>query len=444
MRLTLKGISHRTAPIELREELAIGQGRIADATHALLRVPGVREGMIISTCNRLEVVVCHDEELADLTGFLADYLGIDEALFAEHTYEYREIDVVRHLFRVASSLDSLIVGEPQILGQVKDAYHVARSVGAVRSNLERLAQSTFSVAKKVRGETKIGNSSVSVASVAIDLVRKVFGSLSGKRVLLVGAGKMSELAAAQLLKQGTESIVVANRTYENAVALAGSFGGDVVRFEHVQRAAVEADIVITSTGAPEYIFRREHGRELMRLRKNRPLFFMDIAVPRDVDPEIHRIEGIFVYDIDDLQSVASSNREDRNREAEKAELIVAQEAVHYHRQAMAPDVAPIIRGLQATAEAKVQAELSSARSKLRSLTPDQQRTTEQLMRGMMNKFLHPVIKSLNQAAQQGDVEQMETICAMFDLKTLSQTQAEDQTETEAGSLGVAQLSTMTA
>src|ERR1700758_3060645 len=253
MGIILNGISHRTAPVELREQLAIAPGGLADATRALLRVPGVREGMIVSTCNRMEVVVSHNSELPDLSRFLAEFFGIETGLFTEHTYEYHGINAVQHLFRMASSLDSLMLGEPQILGQVKDAYTVARSIGAVRSNLERLMQATFSVAKKVRSETKIGNAPVSVASVAIDLIRKVFGSLNGRRILLVGAGKMSELAASHLITQGAESIEVANRTYDHAVSLAARFGGRAVRLEDVRGAAAEADIVITSTGAPEYI-----------------------------------------------------------------------------------------------------------------------------------------------------------------------------------------------
>ena len=208
MKILLKGINHRTAPIELREKLAIEPGGLTGATQALLRLPGVREGMILSTCNRVELVACHDTGNPNLLQFLGDYLGVETAPLEPHTYEYREIDAVQHLFRVGSSLDSMVVGEPQILGQIKESYTSARSIGAMRSHLERLMQATFSVAKKVRRETKIGNSPVSVASVAVDLAKKVFGSLKGRRVLLVGAGKMSELAAAQLIKQGAESILV--------------------------------------------------------------------------------------------------------------------------------------------------------------------------------------------------------------------------------------------
>jgi glutamyl-tRNA reductase len=423
MRIVLAGISHRTAPVELREQLAVAPGRLADATRALLQVPGVHEAIILSTCNRTELVVCCGPKVPDLTRFLAEFCGIATLQFADHMYQYFGINAVQHLFRVACSLDSLVLGEPQILGQVKDAYAVARSISAVRSNLERLMQAAFSTAKKVRSDTKIGNAPVSVASVAIDLIEKVFGSLRGRRVLLVGAGKMSGLAASQLIKQGAESIAVANRTFENAVGLAARLGGHAVRFEDMHSAAAEADIVITSTSTPDYIFRREDGYELMRLRKNQPIFFVDIAIPRDVDPEINRVEGVFAYDIDSLQSVSSSHREVRNREAEKAEMIVAQEAIRYHQRAMALDIAPAIRGLQGAMEGIAQTELERVQSSLRTLTPDQQQATQQLLRGMANKILHPVIRSLKQAAQNGDSRTMEMICAIFDLAPLPQTQS---------------------
>jgi glutamyl-tRNA reductase len=384
-------------------------------------VPGVREAIVLSTCNRTELVVCYGPKVPDFSQFLVQFFGIEPVQFTEHMYEYYGIDAVRHLFRVACSLDSLVLGEPQILGQVKNSYAVARSIGAVRSNMERLIQSAFSTAKKVRSDTKIGNTPVSVASVAIDQIKKVFGPLRGQRILLVGAGKMGGLAASHLIEQGAESIAVANRTFENALELAGRLGGHAVRFENVHSKAAEADIVITSTDTSGYIFRREDAHELMHLRKNRPLFFVDIAVPRDVDPEINRVEGIFVYDIDSLQSISSAHRENRNREAEKAEMIVAQEAIHYHRRIMALDVTPAIRGLRAAMDAIEKTELRRVQSKLRMLTPDQQRATQLLLRGMTNKVLHPVIWSLKEAAWHGDSEAIKTICSIFDLPLLPQT-----------------------
>src|SRR3954471_15946963 len=250
MRLSLLGVNHRTAPVEIRERFAIPESRLAEATQRLAKHPGVEEGMIVSTCNRVELLVSSENGHTDLRGFLRDYFKADLAPYAEHLYELDQRDVVRHLFRVASSLDSMVVGEPQILGQVKEAFAVARTAGTVGGQLEHLLQSAFAAAKKVRSETEIGSNSVSIASVAVELARKIFGSLQGRTMFLVGAGKMSELAARHLVQQGAGAILVTNRTLARARTLAEEFDGRVIPFEQLHEAASEADIVITSTGAP--------------------------------------------------------------------------------------------------------------------------------------------------------------------------------------------------
>ena len=298
--LVMTGINYKTAPIELRERIAISREDLAETTRALAATPGVTECMIVSTCNRVELLAAVESPDTDLTGFLHQYFGLDPELLAAHIYEERDRNAVRHLFRVAASLDSMVVGEPQILGQVKEAFAVARASGTVAGQLEHLLQSAFAAAKKVRTETEIGSNSVSIASVAVELARKIFGSLQGRTVFLVGAGKMSELAARHLVQQGAGAILVSNRTQERARRMAEVFQGRVIPYEQLYEAASEADIVISSTGAPHPIFRREHGQAFLHRRRNRPMFFIDIAVPRDVDPEMGKLEGIFVYDIDDL------------------------------------------------------------------------------------------------------------------------------------------------
>jgi glutamyl-tRNA reductase len=415
MKLLLTGVNHKTAPVELREQLAISSERLSDATRALLAFPGVHEAMILSTCNRVEMLACHDASSPDLLVFLQSYLGIETTSLRPHTYEYRETDAVQHLFRVASSLDSMVVGEPQILGQVKESYTAARSVGAVQTHLEKLLQSTFTVAKKVRSETQIGSSSVSIASVAVDLAKKIFGSLEGKRVLLVGAGKMSELAARHLMQQGADSIFVTNRTHDRAVRLAQNFEGHAVRFDDLYATADQADIIITSTGSQEHIFRREHGQQFLHKRRNRPMFFIDIAVPRDIDPEINRVDGVFLYDIDDLQSVAASHLDDRTREAQRAEVIIAEEVVRYQRRAQALNAAPMIVDLQNTAEEMRQAELRRVQARLQSLTPEQQAAVEALTRGLMNKFLHMPMQAIKAAALEADTVLLEVMRTVFNL-----------------------------
>jgi len=405
--LVLIGVNHTTAPIEVRERLAIPAGRLADATRTLVHQPGIREGLILSTCNRVELLTLQDDgatSQASLLRFLHEYFAVTPSSLTPHLYEYRESEAVRHLFRVASSLDSMVVGEPQILGQVKESYSIAREVGAVSSSLDSLIQRAFTVAKKVRSETQIGSSSVSIASVAVDLARKIFGNLQGKTVLLVGAGKMSELAARHLIQQGASHILVANRTQERAERIAAEFRGQVVPFHALYDQAARADIVITSTGAPQKLLNRTHGQHFMQSRRNRPMFFIDIAVPRDVDPQMNEVEGCFVYDIDDLQQVAATNLADRSREAVAAENIVATEVDKYQQRIQSRDAVPAILALQQNAETIREAELTRAVKRLNGLTPQQLEAVEALTRSLTAKLLHPQLAALREAARTRDPE----------------------------------------
>jgi glutamyl-tRNA reductase len=414
--LVLLGVNHNTAPIEVRERLAIPAGRLADATRTLVHQPGIREGLILSTCNRVELLTVQENggpNNADLLRFLHEYFSVAPASLTPHLYEYREREAVRHLFRVASSLDSMVVGEPQILGQVKESYTVAREVGAVSSSLDSLIQRAFTVAKKVRSETQIGSSSVSIASVAVDLARKIFGTLNGKTVLLVGAGKMSELAARHLIQHGASNILVANRTIERAEKIASQFNGQVIPFDSLYDQAARADIVISSTGAPEKLFSRSHGQQFLQSRRNRPMFFIDIAVPRDVDPRMNEVEGCFVYDIDDLQQVTASNLADRSREAAAAETIVTREVEKYQQRVQSLDAATAIRSLQEHAEALRQNELKRSASKLAGLTEEQQAAVEALTRSLTNKFLHAPMTALREAARDGDAQSLAELESLY-------------------------------
>jgi glutamyl-tRNA reductase len=356
--------------------------------------------MIISTCNRVELIANVKNGNADLRSFLKEYFNIEPAVLDQHFYEYREQDAVRHVFRVASSLDSMVVGEPQILGQVKEAYATARAVGAVRAQLDQLLTRAFAVAKRVRTETAVGSSSVSIASVAVELAKKIFGNLKGKNVYLVGAGKMSELAARHLLAHGAASIFVANRTYDRAIRLAQKFDGQAIEFSRLYDTCDKADIVITSTGAPHAIFRREHGEQFLARRRNRPMFFIDIAVPRDVDAEMNKIDGIFVYDIDDLQQAVATHVADRRKEAEHAEDIVNSEVQKFHARLQTLDVVPTIVSLQDHLETIRQAEIDRVRGRLGPLSPDQEMAVEALTRGIINKVMHTPISALKTAARE--------------------------------------------
>ncbi len=412
MSLSLLGVNHNSAPIDVRERLAIAPGRLAEATRSLAHHPGVREAIIFSTCNRVELLTEHEHQ-SDLRLFLADYFSVPAATLDPHLYEFREREAVRHLFRVASSLDSMVVGEPQILGQVKESYSVAREVGAVSTTLDRLLQSAFSVAKKVRTETEIGSSSVSIASVAADLAKQIFGSLKGKQVLLVGAGKMSELAARHLIAAGATGILVANRTPARAQQLAEQFHGLAVPFADLQQHAPKADIIVTGTGARTHLFTVAEAQAILSKRRGRPVFFIDIAVPRDVDPAVNRVEGAFVYSVDDLQQVAASNLTARAEEAAAAERIVADEVDRFAARLQTLDAVPGILALQQHTEQLRLAELDRARTKLATLTPEQVAAVEALTKSMMNKFLHAPMTGMRRSANEGDSTTLAALQKLF-------------------------------
>src|SRR5438128_1617225 len=400
MKLQLICVTHNSAHVEVRELLAIPEWRLAEACRQLAEHPGVEDGMILSTCNRVELIAHLKNGSGDLRAFLRDYFQLDLNQFERHLYEYREQDAIRHVFRVAASLDSMVLGEPQILGQVKEAYATARAVGAVRAQLDQLLTRAFAVAKRVVTETAVGSSAVSVASVAVELAKKIFGNLKGKQVYLVGAGKMSELAARHLLAHGCTSIFVANRTYDRAAYLAEKFDGQAIHFEELYETCDRGDIVITSTGAPHAIFRPEHGELFLSRRKNRPMFFIDIAVPRDVDPEKNKLDGIFVYDIDDLQQAVSAHVADRKKEAERAEAIVASEVERFQARIKTLDIVPTIVSLQDHLETIRQAEIDRVRGRLGTLTPEQELAVETMTRGIINKIMHTPISALKTAARE--------------------------------------------
>jgi glutamyl-tRNA reductase len=420
MNLHLIGVNHKTAPVELREQLAIPDKKLPEALHQLMAVSGVKEALILSTCNRVEVLAHTSNGSTDLRGFLRRHFTLEPSSYEPHLYEFAELDVVRHIFRVASSLDSMVVGEPQILGQVKQAYATARAAGTVQSHLDLLLTRAFAVAKRVRTETAVGSSSVSVAACAVDLAEKIFSSLQGKQVCLVGAGKMSELAAKHLLARGAGPIFVANRTYERAQKLAESFGGEAIRFDDLYDYCERADIVITSTGAPVAIFRREHGERFLSRRKNRPMFFIDIAVPRDVDPEMNKLDGIFTYNIDDLQQAVTSHTAERSKEAQRAESIVDDEVERFQARLQTLHVVPAIVSLQDYVETIRQAELERIRGRLGQLSSDQEQALEALTRGIVNKILHTPITRLKSAAAGPEVTTLvEAFKKIFNLEDKS-------------------------
>jgi glutamyl-tRNA reductase len=418
MNFLLTGVNHRSAPLEVRERFAIPEARLPEAIRRLAQHPGIEEALIVSTCNRVEFLTRTTNGTADLTGFLSEYFGAPPDEFRGYLYEYREMEAVRHVFRVAASLDSMVVGEPQILGQVKEAYAVARAVGTISSHLDTLLTRAFAVAKRVRSETTVGTSAVSVASVAVDLAKKIFGSLQGRTVFLVGAGKMSEIAARHLLAHGVGSLLIANRTPERAVQLAQRFQGQAVPFEQLYELAGKADILITSTGAPHSLFRKEHGEKFLHQRRNKPMFFIDIAVPRDVDPAVNDLDGIFVYDIDDLQAVVNANLADRTEEARRAEALIDEEVERFLARLQTADVVPTIVSLQEHLETIRQAEIDRVRGRLGSLSAEQEMAIEALSRGIINKIMHTPIVTLKSAAREGQAttKVIDVVRRLFNLR----------------------------
>jgi glutamyl-tRNA reductase len=401
MNLTLLGINHRTAPVEVREKMNIPAAELTEAVADLVHREGIREGMILSTCNRVEVTTSAEDEVdaeSIIRGFLADHHHCNLEPFAHFFYRLRQQDVVKHLFRVASSLDSMILGEPQILGQIKQAYATARSAGAMNSTLNDVMNQALSVAKRVRRETALGSAAVSVSYAAVELAKKIFGGLQDKTIFVVGAGKMSELAAKHLLSSGASKILVSNRTYDRAAELAAAFHGTAVPFEHLFEHLSQADIVISSTGSPQAIINKHQVEKLLSARKNRPMFFVDIAVPRDVDPAVNELDNVFVYDIDDLGHVVEANKKQREREAVWAEEIIQTEVQKTMKRLASRDVVPTIVALEDRLNHIRASEMERYQGRLASMTPEQRQAVDALTRGIMNKILHGPITELKSGA----------------------------------------------
>jgi glutamyl-tRNA reductase len=401
MRLWITGVNHRTAPVAVRERLAFDQATLPSALKDLRERPGMMEGLILSTCNRVEVAVT-TEDGADaqhsVEEFLTQAQSLDPTWIQPYLYQFEGREAIRHLFRVASSLDSMVIGEPQILGQLKAAFLIAKTQGTLNGFLETVLTRAFSVAKRVRSETDIGVSAVSVSYAAVELAREIFGSLTNKKVLLIGAGKMSELAARHLKRSGGTQILVANRTRARAEQVAELVHGQIVEYGELMMTLREVDIVITSSAAPDYILQKDQVRQIIGARKNRPMFLIDIAVPRNIEPSVNELDNVFLYDIDDLQKVVDANLRGRLDEAAEADKIVAEEVERLEGWLRTRQVVPMIVSLQEQFEQVRSSELQRLRSKLGPLTPQQEEILEQLTRGIVNKIAHGPITELRKQA----------------------------------------------
>jgi glutamyl-tRNA reductase len=388
--------------VEVRERLAFDAASLPDALHALKRKRGFLEGMILSTCNRVEIAVAADDGAASVDEFLAEVRLVSREWISPYLYRFDDRAAIQHLFRVASSLDSMVVGEPQILGQLKAAWEIARAEGAVSGFLDSLLMRAFNVAKRVRTETDIGSNAVSVSFAAVELAREIFGQLRDKTVMVVGAGKMSEAAARHLHRCGASRILVTNRTEARAHEMAQLFAGEVVPYTSFVAALPGVDIVLASSGAPHYILTRDQMKKVIEARRNKPVFVIDIAVPRNIDPAVNQLDNVFLYDIDDLQRVVANNLQHRKEVANQAELIIEEEVEQMIARLKTREVAPVIVGLQEHLERVRLAELTRMRSRLGQLTPHQEEALEALTKAIINKIAHGPISELRRTAAEPD------------------------------------------
>ncbi len=398
-------MNHKTAPLEIRERLQLSCGDDARSLTELMRLPEIREALCLATCNRVEVlarVADGEQAVEGLREFIYRQGNLEREELGRCLYVYRDREAVRHLFRVASSLDSMIMGEPQILGQLKEAYRQAVDNRATTVLLNRLLHHAFRVAKRVRTETGIAGNAVSVSYAAVELAKKIFGDLKGKKILIIGAGEMSELAVRHLIRQGAGHILIANRTYERAKELAETLQGVPLAFDRIPEALPEIDIVITSTGAPGYVVSAEMVASALRRRRNRLLFLIDIAVPRDIDPAAGDIENVYLYNVDHLQDMVDSNKEVRRMEAMKAEEIIAEEIAVYEEWFNTLAVVPTIVSLREKMEAIMKGELERSASWMKILDGEERSRIEILTASIVNKILHDPIIALKEESREKD------------------------------------------
>ncbi len=424
MDILLLGANHKTAPVGVREKLALRETDLP-ALEYFHKLPACLEVVFLSTCNRVEAIVStNDMEKAreQIIETWQTHSGVDGTIFRESTYHYFGQEAVRHIFRVASSLDSMVVGEPQILGQLKDAYRNASEAGCSGHILNKLMHKAFSTAKKIRTETRIASQAVSISYAAVELAKKIFGDLGGKSALLIGAGEMAELAAQHLKTSGIEKLIVANRTLERALELARSLKGEAVSLEEIEDVLIDVDIVISSTGASGLVIRKEQVKRIMRPRYHRLLFFIDIAVPRDIDPEINNIDNVYLFDIDELREVVQENKAERQKEAVKAERIVESEVIKFKSWMKCLDIIPIIKRLQEKAETVRQRELRRTLKHLKGLDSMEIEAIEKLSLSLVNKILHdPIIFLKKEASEKKRDEILAMACRMFALNGSGET-----------------------
>ncbi len=403
--LILVGVNHKTTPVEIREKLAFTKGKIEESVDLLSNFPDIIEHTILSTCNRVEIYAranYQNSAIQSIKQFICDFHGLSAVQLEEHFYSYSNEAAIEHLFRVSSSLDSMILGEAQILGQVKDAYSLAKDLRSTGLVLNQLFEKAFSVAKKVREETGIAERSVSISSAAVELAQKIFDDLENHTVMLVGTGEMAELAAKHLISYGVKTVYVTSRTYERAANLARTLNGSALDFEAFKNELYRADIVITSTSASNFIITKDMVEKAIQERKNKPIFFIDIAVPRDIEPDVNDLENVYLYDIDDLHIVVSANMKEREKEAENAMHFISQEVNKFNNWLGALDAVPTIVEIRKRVENIGNKEMERTLKKIPHLSEEDKKIICQMKNSMINKILHKPTIKLKQKTQSED------------------------------------------
>lgn len=433
MHLIVVGLSHKTAPVEIREKLAVPESRLGEALSRLSSYPGIREGILLSTCNRVEVYSVVDEiepGYGRIQEFLADtHLALSSEQLTPHLYWHTGDRAIAHLFRVAASLDSMIIGESQILGQLKDAFEVALAHKTTGVIMNKVVKKAISVAKRVRTETKISEMAVSVSYAAVELAKKIFSNLEEKTVLLVGAGEMAKLAARHLIAQGVRHVRITTRTPQHAIDLSAKFGGTPVPFDQFKVEMASADIVLVSTGASHYLIEAEDVHRAVKERMNRPMFLIDISVPRNIDPAVRHVDNAFLFDIDDLKHRVEQNRAERLQEAEKAERMVVEEVAMLREWMKSLKVTPTIVALRSKVDEIKRAEIDKAFGRLAHLSPQDRELVEGMAASIVNKLIHSTMMTLkSEVSSAGGAAYVEAARRFFNLDEPSSTGARDEAD----------------
>ena len=428
MEIIVLGINHKTAPVEIREKLAIGKSRLKDILQSLHQHDEINECAILSTCNRVEIyagVTEMEPAVGLMKRFLSEYSKENLLAFKDKLYVYKQPESIKHLFRVASGLDAMVIGEKEIVGQVRDAYQWALEASTLGKLLRTLFQKSLKVSSKVRNETNIDRGTISVSSTAVDLAKKIFGNLSEKRVMIIGAGQTGELTLRHLVDSGVHSVMASNRSYDRAVELAQKFDGRAIRFDDRVKEMIHADIIISSTACPNFIIYKNEIHQLMQNRKNRPIFFIDIAVPRDIDPAVNQLDNVYLYNIDDLKVIVAENLQKRQLEIEQCNKIVDDETKIFMSWMSSLDVDPTLKKLYKHFEAIRNRELRITLSKLKNLPVNVQSELECLTKRLVNQLLHTPASRLKQLGKK-DLNYIELVDKLFGLDGQKQEDDEDK------------------